>query len=289
MEDAKDAMLYHAIIPPPLACSIERSACRTVRVVVDSSMRDMTLWPTPATYEVDVEEDLLQVTSAELLAAKVPLSAHVIPASACSLSVRGRTGDVVVVAVPPGDYDAVGLAAVLELALADGVPGQTWGVQYDPVADGFWFQSSELFAVLGGQDGRYTAGSMARALGLDRREHASTVDSSSGLHVVKSPFRKDLDQHMYAVLHLQHVCLNKSAYPLLNKSMAVFTGNSVAAYNYFSPQNRIKKALKPAVPRISRLRICFRGRDGEPYDFRNMDHVLEFAFEVPKHLQRYNV
>lgn len=287
-------MRQNAVIPPPPPSEL-RAAMRTVRVVVDSRTRDVAKWPTPALYEVDLDEDLLQVMSAELLTASVPLSAPVVSASACALSLRDANDVESTVRVRPGDYDLTALAGAIEDALVAGVSGQAWQVTPDVIGGGFEFRSDAPFVLLGSgggtPEGQYRAGSIARTLGLDRKEHASTVDSHPTLsNVVRSPFRADLEQHMYAVLHLHHACLNRSAYPLLNKSFAVLAGNSEAAsYNYVSPANRIKKSLKPAVARIARLRVHFRGRDGALYDFRNREHVLEFAFEVPCNLTRYNV
>lgn len=291
---AEQLMLHNAVIPPPFTDGQRQPDLRTVRVVIDSRHRDPVKYPNPAKYELDLEEDLLQVTTAELLTANVPLTAHVISKKMCTLTVATVGSSRTDVSVQPGDYTAETMASALETSLATALPTQSWTVYYDHIADRIRIGSNDAFVIICGDasapavTGGYKVGSMGRAIGLDRIDNASR-ETAPGQHVLVAPFRPDLEQHLYAVLHIKHVCLNKSFEPLLNKSFAVLTGRAAAStYNYSSTSNRIKKCINPPVARISRVCITFKDRSGDLYDFQNRDHVLEVAFEVAKHVQRYN-
>ena len=50
----------------------------------------------------------------------------------------------------------------------------------------------------------------------------------------------------------------------------------------------IKKSFSPPMPRIDRLRIRFTDVYGNPYDFQNKEHLLEFAFYSHKNIRKYN-
>lgn len=62
---------HAAIIPPPAVDDIEDSRTYT-RLVVCSSNRDAQLWPSPAQYTYELDDDVHDVLSAELLVADIP-------------------------------------------------------------------------------------------------------------------------------------------------------------------------------------------------------------------------
>lgn len=276
-------MLDHNVIPPPT-----RQCTRTVRVIIDSRHRDLKKYPNAAQYELDLEEDLKEVVSAELMTASVPLSAYMIPSTANKLTVVPYgASNPVTVQIPAGDYTPSGLAFTLSHALTNTVPSQDWDVVYSESIDRFLIKSASPFTVIAGDAStlKYAAGSIARHMGFDRKVYNSVPGPDS--HTVVTTFRPDMDQHLYAVLHMKHVCLNRSSEHLLNKSFALFAGESVSTYNFWSPANRLKKSIRPFISNLSRVSICFKDRDGNLYDFQNKDHVLEVAFEVSCHTQSY--
>lgn len=277
-------MAQYVIAPP----SFSLRATRRVRLVVDSRDRNRDLYPTPAEYEVRLDEEVEDVVSAELVRAHVPLSSLLVDATCnvLTLSVGGATW--VDVVVPPGDYTAVGLANALEGALNAG-PLAGSAVTYDAQRDSYTIScaSQPVFAVDAaaprrGFDGvvymDYPANSIAQTLGFSVGYHSST---SAGELV--APFRRNFDLNRSAILFIDGFNVVRAMSSVTNNSFAVLgpRGQDLMGED----DDRPVKYFEPPVPKLARLRVSWKDYRGNRYDFQNQDHRLELVLTVMKNGQ----
>ena len=256
-----------AIIKPPFEQpkNLHDTRNKITRVVIDSRDRNTALFPTPAQYEVMLQDDIDEVTSVELCMAQVPLMAYNVSQYNNFIVVNGTQ-----FAVPVGNYDGTSLAS----ALSD-LTGLT--VTYNAIADNLtFFSSTGAFTING-------TGTINKMLGFSAGKDYSTVGL---IHVLTAPFRVNLLDNRYVVMNIEQVTLNNSINPVLHKSFALLSPK-MQDLNYIETQCKTIKYLNPPIARLHKVRLTFRDYYGNLYDFQNHDHRIELVFESRKHLLRY--
>ena len=241
------------------------------RIVVDSRDRDRTLFPSPNKYEIELDTDVQDVVSGEVVIKEIPLSAYTINSHNNSFLFNG-----VLVSLPQGHYDAVTLTPVLEAAL-----GGTLSIVYSAITEKYTWSSGS------GSNSPFTiafteANMSAIALILGFVPGSSNT-SNNGILV--SPFCLNFAVDHYCVLRVAHFTINNSINPVLHKSTALIGQRDISTLRTMQP---IKKYFNPIIARMTKLSISFTDFYGNPYDFHNKDHRLEILLESKKILTKYS-
>ena len=288
-------------MPPPT--DLAELPSKKVRLVVSSGDRNLSTYPTPASYMLTFDEPFVDVVSMTLLSASLPLCAHQVSSSndTFAFSSNDRTYTVV---IPRGDYEPPEtLASVLTDLMNDacGVVG-LFTVNYDPRIDGFKFGSGTPFrllfdggtvafgpqiqdefgamtslgivenlAIAGDRGVTYPNSSAARVLGFG----PTTYDSSGvGYYVLTSMFRRDVSHTQSAVICIDGADVNVSVNNVFNRSYAIIT-KQTSLESWLADRN-VSKTFNPPMGKMAKIRVRVFDIYGNPYDFQNHDHRLEF-------------
>jgi hypothetical protein len=255
-----------AIIKPPFEQpkNLHDTRKKITRVVIDSRDRNSLIFPTPAQYEVMLQDDIDEVTSVELCMAQVPMMAYNVSQYYNTIVITGTQ-----YTIPVGNYDGASLATTLSNLI-----GLT--VTYNAIADNLTFTSTNPFTIGG-------TGTINKMLGFSSGKDYSTSGST---YVITAPYRVNLLDNRYVVLNIEQVTLNNSINPVLHKSFALLSPK-MQDLNFIETQCKTIKYLNPPIARLHKVRLTFRDYYGNLYDFQNHDHRIELVFESRKHLLRY--
>lgn len=267
------------VIKPPRN-TFELNKHHTI-VVIDSRDRDTTVYPTPSDYVIELDEELQDVVSAELVTAKIPFKSYVINTNNNQLTVNS-TGVIKTITLEPANYDASSLASALQNDLNNAFLGRGagWQVQYIPIYDKFKILCSAAFQLLIVNDETkdYIPKTMGKVLGFGRQNYQVTIPGSIGDYTIVAPYRKNFEDVEYVVLNIDTFTVNYSVNSIVNKSFAIVP-NSKNEMNIISNNQRIIKNFNPPVPRLGKIRVSFTDFYGNRYDFQNHDHRIEIVFE----------
>jgi hypothetical protein len=103
--------------------------------------------------------------------------------------------------------------------------------------------------------------------------------------MIKSAFRKNFDFNNYAVMFIDQFEVNKNLNNPLNKSFAIIA-NDYNSLNIADEANIVKN-FAPPINKITKMKISFYDRYGNPYDFQNIDHRFEILFKSHKQRRKY--
>jgi hypothetical protein len=261
------------------------------RVVIDSRDRNSLLFPTPSSYDIYLDEELEDVTAAEILVMDVPFSTYLINQSNNKLvlvygpsSHSDQVDQVHTVHITPGDYNGQQLASMIKSVTCSHT-GMSMDVVYNALQDNFIFSSTHTFKI---QLSLFPLSNLYKILGLDHQDHWSftgSPDAFGNSNYVKSRYRKDFSDHKYIVMNIEQISLNVSGNTTINKSLALIP-SAYSSLNHFSV-TPIKKFFNPPIGRLTKLRLSFWDYYGNLYDFQNHDHRIDIMFESNKHLRRY--
>lgn len=262
---------------------------KIIRLVVDSRDRCKTLFPSPNSYEVNLVDDIPHVTSIQLRAYEFPFSAYLVNANNNKLHINIGGKDVVA-SVDVGDYDGPELAKSLEKALNDVVSNDMFRVDYVARTDNFEIACTRSFVMrfCGEQvlhpfnnnyDTAYPHGSIGRTLGFGIKNYdsAATPVTSPYKNIVKSDFRKNFSAGETVVVRIEMFNLNKSTSNTVNESFLVLTKNSSSGT---CDDTHNVKHFFPPLARLAKIKVRVTDYDGNPYDFQNHDHRMEFLMEA---------
>ena len=276
---------HSSIIRPPrdpAYLAHDSKAWRDVRVVVDSRDRDLTSFPTPARYDVEFEDPLENILSVELLCADVPFTSYLINSYAQDLTlIETQTGSSNArnLQLTAGDYGASNLAAHVQTVLAtNGTAGVTYEVSYDLVKDNFQFMvsGSNVTSTKPFTLDLSNRPQLAAVLGFLPKAYGSIWDAGSSKQSLRSDFRKNFNYNNYMVMHVDSLENNRSPNKVLNKSFAILSKDRIN--NELIELESVCKEFNPPLSKLHKLRITFRDMEGNPYDFQNHPHRLEFLF-----------
>ena len=265
----------NALIKPPFEQlkNIRDTTRKTTRVVIDSRDRDMSIYPNPASYCIELQDDIEEVTSAELCVAKVNLCAYNISTINNTIVLNNTT-----YTVTPGDYNATTLLTALNTNAQ--LDGDGYWVSYDAITDKYTISSNQPFTL-------ESTTTMSKVLGyVTLRAYNAVFNSGTNTYSLTSPYRLNFKENEYIILNIDQLTLNNSVNPILHKSFGIIH-KSYLETNYNQNTHKTIKYLNPPIARAHKLKITFRDYYGNLYDFQNQDHVLEIVFESHKHLSRY--
>jgi len=267
------------IIKPPFEPYKNKEVGNTfTRLVIDSRDRDLTIFPLPSSYTVELETDILEVTTAEIIIKDISLPQYIINVFNNTFTVLCGA-DSQTVTLPVGNYTSATFANVLGDALGIG-----YTVTYDVPTDKYTIKSVATISftlVFGSTD---TALIMGFSNASNNTSNALNTSTTTGTLV--APFRTNFDNiDRYVVLRIGQFTINNSTNPVLHKSTALIGVADAKGIRSITP---IKKYFNPPIARLVKLNISFTDYYGNPYDFQNKDHRLEIMLESRKHLSRYS-
>jgi hypothetical protein len=267
--------------------------------VVDSRDRDVSLHPLPSKYEVELEQDVFDLTSIQLVVADVPFAAYTvnegnrrIPFFLLDSTGLATTLTPYVAVLTPGDYadprlvtptpgdDDLGaeLAAAFNRAQNVG-----FSAAYSHRTDNYALSALILFTLAFGADpptGAPPTGTAARLLGCAPGLDQAAVPNGAGGYVLQPPYRKNMELNRYLLLHVDTASLPVSINPATAKSFAVVPA-SQARMAFFADQASatVEKTYDPPLERLSRVGVSWTDYDGNPYDFQNQEHRIELVLK----------
>lgn len=237
---------------------------RSQYVVIDSSLRNKTLYPSPSKYSVNLDENYKYITSVELVSSCVPTIdlVKIVSGTNDTLVVDGTP-----VTIAAGEYTGEELADSLELAInATSLSG--FIVNFNESSNKLEFENDT---------GAYTldiAGNMADTLGLKRL----VPSALSAPYGATTQYKLEIQNCPYVMLRigqLEHF-RTTSSNAGIRDAFALINIKRRFAEETVMLENTNIKHFNPVLPRLSKLNIEFVRPDNTLHDFRNRDHVLIF-------------
>lgn len=261
------------VIKPPFADDAKtlnpEMEIKYTRVVVDSRDRDMKIYPSPCSYVMELETDIPEVTSAQVIITELPV-ANIFLINAfnnvfvCRIGLQSET-----IQIPIGNYST---PASMTQALISALPDQ-FEVISNPASSILTITYISSFSL-----SFPSKSDIAGILGFIGGSTVNSVGNS-----IQAPFTMNLQPNRYVIMSVDQLNVNNSMNSVLHQSTALISIDQWKHLNL----NPIKKTLNPPIARLTKLIINFTDYYGNPCDFQNQDHRLEFLFESKKHLSKY--
>ena len=273
--NTEQEFINNAIIPPPQNTPSIETNTKTTRIVIDSKDRDVNLYPEPNSYEVRFDDDIEDVMNMQLVSIDCPLSSYMINKyfNTFTLIVNNESRDIV---LEEGDYTEQELATHITDML--NVASSGFLVTYTSKKDGFIFTGTAPFSI--SFKNQSIKNSLHSMLGF---KHETYISNSS--NVITSPYRKNFNFNNYIVMSIDQFDLLKSNSNNLHRTFAVIVKSYYDMNMGDIPQ--LIKYCTPPIARLSRIKISFKDRYGNPYDFQNIDHRIELLFTSFKQKRKY--
>jgi hypothetical protein len=258
---------------------------RRHRIVIDSRSRDRSAHPSPAKYEVLLQNDLYNVTSMQLAVADVPFPAYLVGPARRGVPFSVAGGATLTAVLPAGDYaDPADMASELESALnaaaaaagASTAPPSAFVVRWLARTDSFELCASAPFTLpLAGRD----SDTPAAVLGFGTDADYASQPATPGPHVLRAPFRRNFVPDRYLVLKLSpNAELLTSPSQAIDRTFALLPVTPVMSVNV--DDEAFTKRWNPPLARVARIALEFTDAEGNAYDFQNQNHHVELIFET---------
>lgn len=271
-----DYKKYSIIKPPSLNIKDDK---KIDRVIIDSKVRNKTLFPNQNNYEIEFEDDINDIVSIKMIYFDCPLSSYLINNFFNSFIVNISGIDYTIV-LSTGNYTEAELFAEMQSKINTVIGPGIITTSYNSITDHFIFTSSGAFTI----KFLNITNNISMILGFQNKNYTSSL--SGGNQVVESVYRKNFNYNNYIVMNIDQFDLLKSINSTLNRSFAVIP-KQYQAMNVTDFPNYIKY-FNPPIPRLSKLRIKFYDSYNNPYDFQNMDHRFELEVTSFKQGRKYN-
>lgn len=281
-EHSNDEYFKNAVIKPPKDDLFYEGNIRNTRIVFDSKDRNLTSYPEPNCYNVEFDDDINDVISAQLLNIELPLKTYLINKYFNTLKIIIGSNNYNI-KLNIGDYTTTDLSTEIKTQLNAALLGNTFDCQYIQLTDNFQILSNGPFSI------DFTIkNSLAMLLGFKQTIYNSSTTIPTNLtypYNIKSDFRKNFDYNNYVVMFIDHFDINKNQNNPLNKSFAII-GKDYNNLN-ISDDPMIIKYFSPPINKIAKMIITFYDRFNNLYDFQNIDHRFEILFKSHKQRRKY--
>lgn len=270
----------NAIIPPPEGSS--EPSVKHTRIIIDSKDRNTDLFPEPNSYEIRFEDEVEDVLSAQLVSADIPLPMYLVNKYFKTLKIK-ITGIIYTITLDEGDFDAISLATNLTNSINKIINvNHGFLVEYSPIKDNYIFKSPVPFFLIFTD----TPNPLSSLLGFKKQDYISVpYDDNTRPYIIQSEYKRNFNYNNYIVMSVEQFDINKSNTNNLHKTFAVIVKN-YSDMN-FADMPKVIKNFTPPIARLAKMKISFRDRYGNMYDFQNMDHRLELLFTSFKQKRKY--
>jgi hypothetical protein len=254
---------------------LHRVPTKTVYFVLNSADRNITSYPNPNDYFIELFEDIQDVISVELKYANIKHNEYNVT-NYNNKIIISKSSVQTEYTIPVGEYSGSTIAAALSMAT-----GLT--TTYNSINKHVIFASNEAFSLI--PSATFQNDSMMKILGFTNTTQNAIWNSTTNQYEAESTYAIDLEPNNAIVINIDAMNVRVSNNNTLNKAFGIIPKN----YNNIQTTDKytIKKVFNPPVGRIDKLHIKFHDVYGNPYDFQNRDHILEFAFESHKNIRKY--
>jgi hypothetical protein len=253
---------------------------KVVRLVVDSRERNVNLFPNPASYEINLVEELNNVKSIKLIGAYIPFNTYTVNSNN-NILYLAYNSQVYTIAINEGIYTESELASEITTMLNTETGTSAFTVTYNARKDKYKFQCTSAFGLyfkgqtfthpyLNSTGVGYVDKSMGRILGFGIKDYAS-----DGSNVIWSEFKKSFDLNECIIIKIDSFEVNRSTDDNVNNSFAILSSKNVEDCKDLG----FIKEFKPVLGKLSKLKLRLIDYYGNLYDFQNQDHRLEFEVE----------
>ncbi len=280
-----------AIIDPGHTNDLDRSResiRRETLVMIDSRLRNTEAYPSPSRYVIDLDDDIPDVVSAELISIEAPFKTYLINASNNAFHVRKENGTKHKIVINIGNYSEKELCEMIENALENILSVK---VEYNKTTDKFEFYSDESFQFsFDEKSTKSYPSNLGKLLGF--KSQVYTLQSQNQPKYSTHPFfligefRKNFDEKSYILLKITGFTVHHSISQIIDKTFAIIPETN-SRQNYASPYQKAIKNFNPPIARLSKLQISFVDQNGDLVDFQNHDHYFVIRFESFKHIRKY--
>ena len=203
MADA-DLFFKHAVIPPPKEFSIKdnNDVNRYHRVVIDSTFRDTSLFPTPSKYDFGFDEEYTDVISASLLNADIPFSMYLIN-KYFNTFIMNDTRFI----IPEGDYTIYTLVNAIRVLLPDFI------IDTDTITSKITITNSIAFT--------FNPNNLDKLLGFLPQVYISVQNGST--YSVTASFKYNLNYNNCIIMYINGFDSLKSSITQYNRAFAIIT------------------------------------------------------------------
>lgn len=260
----------YSIIPPPVE---NIPIIKESIIVIDSTHRDKSIYPSPNMYEIELDTEIHDVISAKLLYANVSLSSYLINSSynRIFLNISNVNHEII---LENGDYTILQLVSEIQTKINASIGG---GITctYDAIKDRVSFVHTILNFTLNFTNPL----SIASIIGFGEQEYNSTANS------LTAPYRIDLDAYKkYVVLFIEQFSLIESSFNKILNGFAIIP-KSFDSLNLCHDVKYVKR-FQPPIQRLKKFKISFYDQRGNLYDFQNKDHHFEIIVHSYAHQRR---
>lgn len=262
----------------------DRKNDSVTRILVSSLDRDMVQFPKPNDYIFQLFEDLQDVTSVELDIADIsPNPYNITTLNNMLVIALTDTNDEKTITVAPGIYNVMDVRELIEKRLNIEFPDVEFSLHYNDVQGHFVILCDVAFQI------RPCRKSMAKVLGFALTSAYLSKPSGNPAFpfLIESEFCSLLEDDSPIVLHIEGMGSMNSINKAIHKAFFVIPKHG-SQETRINTHYRIKKSFNPPLPKVNNLRIRFFNTMGEPYDFQNRDHLLEFVFSHQTNTRRYH-
>jgi hypothetical protein len=251
---------------------------RTQYVTIDSRDRDMTLYPSPSDYEVELDNPIHHVMSVSLESAEIPASEYNINSTNNIVHFQEVAGDVVEAVITPGIYATItDLATAIETALgvasttgASFTVSSTTTTQTVTVASDLGGTASFFSLFFMGMGGcMYRTGSVGPVIGFSQMADLTGSASYTGTR------RYTLRGEPYVIMKFGDIELLNGTSRNISTAFAKLNLNAEAdGYKYFTSRGdyEVVKLYSPARLRMDRVPVQFYTYCNDLYDFNGLNH-----------------
>lgn len=258
-------------------------------IVVDSRDRNHDDYANPNNYRVDLERDINDVISIQLVSAEVPKSEYVINASNNKIyfqetNAQVSGGTFLTATLDVGNYTITELKTEIENKM-DAVGTANYTVTIDTKTKTLNVSSDlsgvDLFNFLFKGDNEihgnnnnprstYRENSVGPVLGFGRIDltGASNYDGS---------FQYNLEGEKYVMLHLRNIPMIDGISDGVQNAFHKIILNTTNDTKYYQEGDyQIVKKLNSPIKRLNELEVSFRNYNNDLYDFHGLEHSMTF-------------
>lgn len=272
-----DAYEKYSVIKPPSEFFGDNK--RITRIVVDSRVRDANLFPYPNEYDVPFEDDINDVTSAQLIYVDVPFPNYQINKYFNKFIVTMGSVDFTIT-LDEGDYNDSQLLAEIQLKLDAALGAGVVTVSHTDKTDKYTFTSASQFTLKFINQ----TNTLAMLLGFSRIKNYNASWNGASF-ILTGEFKRNLNFNNYIIMDIEQFDILKSIDRDLNRSFAMIPKNYDTLNLADNPQ--YIKYFSPPIPKLTKLRVRLYDRFGNPYDFQNQDHRFEIELSSFKQRRKY--
>lgn len=277
----QDARLFaeHALIPPPKTESKDIST-RQHRVVIDSRDRDMIKYPDPSNYVIDINHDIRDVLSVQLIAYDIPFNNINVTEDNNLFEYLDAIGDLQTIEIPEGEYNDISLLTdtINDLFAGPGTLNYPLSVSTSNIQ--LELNTTDATRFLFASDTGYRHRSIAKTLGFE------PVDiTASGSTTAK--YKYHLEAERYVALFLQAAKLCQTTNPGTHECFAMIP-RYVDSEGAQALDTFVRKRFAAPIAALDKIHVRFKTRGGSYYNFENKDHRLELVYTCYRQPKNYN-